>query len=139
MMTSHDLERIERALSRSLSPAVRGFFLAYPPELRGTTRDLGPTPEGEPYLEYAADNELCDSADAIIALNDPRAGLLLDGADHRLVVGQGGCGEIHWVDLNDPGGAVYRCGAGTEPEHSDRLADSLEQFARGLIESYRAG
>lgn len=138
-MTSDDVQRVERAIGRPLSPAVRHFFLNYPPELRSTARDLGPTPEGEPYRECAADNELCDRADALIALNGPQAGLLRDDAGHRLVVGEGGCGETYWADLDDPVGAVYRVEAGTDPAYSDPVADSLEQFARGLIESYRAG
>ncbi len=138
-MTQHDVRRIEQAIGRSLSAAVRRFFLNYPPELRSTARDLGPTPEGEPFLESPADNELCDSADAIIALNDPQSAVALDRAANMLIVGQGGCGETYWVDLDDACGAVSRFDAGTEPEFSDRLADSLDEFAQGLIESYRVG
>lgn len=76
-MTQDDLQRIEQALGQPLSPAVRHFFLNYPPELRS------------------------------------------------------------WVDLDDARGAVYRVEAGTIPEHSNSAADSLEEFAQGLIESYR--
>jgi hypothetical protein len=138
-MTQDDVRRIEQAIGRSLPAAVRQFFLNYPPELRSTARDLGPTPDGEPYLECPADNELCDSADAIIALNDPQSGMLLGDAANMLIVGQGECGELYWVALDDAHGVVSRLEAGMEPEFSDRLADSLEIFARGLIESYRAG
>jgi hypothetical protein len=138
VMSSDDLQHIERAIGWSLSPAVRGFFLNNPAALRSTTRDLGPTPEGEPYLECPADNELSDRADAIIALNAPQAVLMFDDSGRRLVVGEGACGEVYWVDLDDPSGPVYRIEAGADPEDSDRLADSLEQFAQGLIESYRA-
>jgi hypothetical protein len=137
-MTGHDLDRIEQALSRPLSPAVRQFFLNYPPDLRGTVRDLGPTPDGEPYTECPADYELCDTADAIVALNDPKAGIMLDDATHRLVLGQGGCGETYWADLTDPGGAVYRFDSGTDPKYSDPVAATLEEFAHGLVASYRA-
>jgi hypothetical protein len=138
-MTAHDLDRIEQALGRPLSPAVRRFFLNYPTELRGTVRHLGRTPDGEPYTECPADYELCDTADAIVALNDPRSGIGFEAAFHRLVVGQGGCGEVYWADLDDPGGAVFRTEAGAQPHDSDPVVNSLEDFSRGLIESYRAG
>ena len=137
-MTQDDLRRIEQAIGRPLSAAVRRFFLNYPPELRTTARDLGPTPEGEPYRECAADNELCDSADAVIALNR-REGWASDFPDNLLIVGAGECGETYWVDLDDERGAVYRFEDGTEPEYSDQLWDSLEEFAQGLIQSYGKG
>ena len=137
-MSPDDLVRIERALGHPLSPAVHAFFLNYPPELRSTTRDLGPTSEGEPYLECPADYELSECADAIIALNAPGAVSGYDLTSRRLVVGQGGCGEAFWVDLDDPMGSAYRFDAGMDPKYSDHLAASLEQFAQGLIESYRA-
>jgi hypothetical protein len=137
-MTDHDLGRIEQAIGRQLSAAVRRFFLNYPPELRSTARDLGPTPDGEPYLERAADNELCDTADAVIAHNR-REGWASDFPDNMLIVGAGECGETYWVDLDDERGAVYQFEAGTEPEDSDQLWDSLDEFALELIRSYGKG
>jgi hypothetical protein len=138
-MTEDDLLRIERAIERPLPAAVRRFFLNYPTELRTTTRDLGPTPDGEPYLECAADNELCDGPDAIIALNAATAGGFAypERTSRMLIVGEGGCGEMYWVDLDDERGPVYRFEAGQEPEFSDPVADSLEEFADNLIASYR--
>jgi hypothetical protein len=138
-MTQDDLQRIEQAIGRLLSAAVRRFFLHYPPELRGTTRELGPDPEGEPCVECAADNELCDTADAIVAHNDRRSGRRSDFPDNLLILGEGGCGETYWVDLDDERGAVYRFEAGTDPGHSEQLWDSMEEFAHGLIESYKNG
>ena len=137
-MTRDELQRIEQAIGRPLSAAVRRFFLNYPPELRSTTRDLGPDPEGEPCVECAADNELCDTADAVIAHNR-RVGWASDFPDNLLILGAGESGETYWVDLDDERGAVYRFEAGADPEDSDPLSDSLEEFAQGLIESYRKG
>ena len=139
-MTQDDLLRIERALGRPLPAAVQRFFLNYPPELRTTTRDVGPDEDGEPCLECAADYELSDTADGILALNAP--GLTscrpLDWTPRMLIVGSGACGEVYWVDLDDPRGPVYRFEAGQEAAASDPVADSLEKFAEGLIESYGA-
>src|SRR2546430_2280235 len=106
MMTEDDLLRIEAAIERPLPAAVRRFFLNYPPELRTTTRDMGPTPDGEPYLECAADNELTDDPDAIIAANSAGKGYLghPERTARMLVVGAGGCGEMYWVDLDDERG-----------------------------------
>jgi hypothetical protein len=56
-----------------------------------------------------------------------------------LIVGEGGCGEMYWVDLDDERGPVYRLEAGQEAEFSDPVADSLEEFAEHLIASYRDG
>ena len=137
-MTHDDLLRIEQAIERPLPEAVRRFFLNYPPALRSTARNLGPDQDGQPSLECAADNELCDTADAIVALNAP--GLTsprpLDWSPRMLIVGQGGCGEVYWVDLDAAGCPVFRFEAGQEAELSDPVADSLEEFAEGLIESY---
>jgi hypothetical protein len=138
-MTTDDLRRIEQAIGRPLPRAVREFFLHYPSELRTTTRDLGPTPDGQPYRECPGDNELTDNADHIIGANARRSGYDADWPDNMLVVGGGGCGETYWVDLDDESGAVYRFDAGTEPEYSDPVAGSLAEFARGLIDSYRNG
>src|SRR5262249_14962865 len=130
-MTENDLLRIERAIERPLPAAVRRFFLNYPPELRTTTRDMGSDPDGEPYLECAADNELTDGPDGIIAMNAAGDGHLVhQGRTARmLIVGEGGCGEMYWVDLDDERGPVYRFEAGQEVDSSDPVADSLEEFA----------
>jgi hypothetical protein len=140
-MTENDLLRIEREIKRPLPAAVRRFFLNYPPELRTTTRDMGTDQDGEPYLECAADSELCDAPDGIVALNAP--GLTsprpLDWSPRMLIVGMGGCGEVYWVDLDDERGPVYRFEAGQEAESSDPMADSLEEFAQNLIASYGEG
>ncbi len=136
-LTPADLRRVEETLGRPLSPAVREFYRHYPAALRAVTRDLGPTPDGQPYLECAADNELTDNVDGILALNDRRSGHASDWPDNMLVVGEGGCGETYWVDLDDEGGAVHLFDAGSQPEDSARVADSLAEFARQLLEAYR--
>lgn len=138
-MTENDLVRIEQAIERPLPIAVRRFFLNYPPALRSTKRDMGNEQDGEPYLECAADNELNDDPDAILALNVPGPGRLVYPyrTTQMLIVGEGGCGEMYWVDLDDERGPVYRLEAGQEAASSDLVADSLEEFAEGLIESYR--
>jgi hypothetical protein len=96
---------------------------------------MGTDPDGEPYLECPADNELAGDPDAIIALNTSG----LDRTPRMLVVGEGGCGETYWVDLDDQRGPVYRFEAGQEAASSDPVADSLEEFAGNLIASYRDG
>src|SRR4051812_21509137 len=127
-MTSEDLTRLEQAIGRPLSPAVRHFFLHYPPELRSVTRTiLAEYGEDIAMTECAADNELCDDADALIEMN--RDVVPLEKTANVLVIGGGDCGELFWVDLDDARGAVYRCEAGQEAEYSDHLADSLEDFA----------
>jgi hypothetical protein len=139
-MTPNDLQRIEQALGRPLSAVVRRFFLNYPPELRTTVREIdAPKEAGGPCTECAADSELCDDADAIIEMNKRQSGWDSDFPDNMLIVRGGACGETYWVDLNDERGAVYRFDAGTEAEYSDQPWDSLEDFARNRIESYRAG
>jgi hypothetical protein len=125
-MTEDDLRRTESAIARPRSAVVRWFFLHYPPELRTTAREMGPDDQGERYRECAADYELCDTADAIFALN--AAGLTslrpLDWSPRMLIVDAGGCGE------------VYRFESGQTAAASDSVADSVEEFAAALIESY---
>jgi hypothetical protein len=139
-MTTNDLQRIEAALGRPLPAAVTHFFLNYPPELRSTVREIAaPDGDGDPDTECAADAELSDNPDQIIAINNRQSGWDADFPDNLLIVGGGECGETYWVDLDDQRGPVYRFEAGTEPEHSDQPWDSLEDFARSLLESYRSG
>jgi hypothetical protein len=138
-MTEADLRRIEAAIGRPLSAAVRRFFLNYPEELRTTTRELGGEDKGGgPFTECPADYELCGEADGIIKMNGPGGLVYGDWPASRLVVGAGGCGETYWVDLDDEKGAVYRFEAGQQDD-SDEVAGSLEDFAEGLIEAYRGG
>jgi hypothetical protein len=51
--------------------------------------------------------------------------------------------EIGGPDEDGEGDPYTECAADAElsdkPEHSDQLWESLEEFARGLIESYRSG
>jgi hypothetical protein len=138
-MTEQDLQRIETALGRPLSEAVRRFFLNYPEELRTTQRDMGEDDEGNPSTECPADYELPGDADAIIAANTPGLVSLCppDRPGHMLVLGAGACGEVYWVDLDSPAGTVYRFEAGQDPQDSQDMADSLEEFARNLIVSYQ--
>lgn len=140
-MTDDDLLQIERAVERPLPATVRRFFLNYPADLRLTKRDMGTDQDGQPFTECAADYELCDTADAILALNAP--GLTsprpLDWTPRMLIVGMGACGEVYWVDLDDERGRVYRFESGQDAESSDSVADSLAGFAEGLVASYRDG
>jgi hypothetical protein len=136
-MTQDDVRRIEEAIRRPLPPAVRRFFLNYPTELRTTLWEVGVDDAGNPYTECAADNELSDNAELIIEMNARQFGYDADWPANMLVVGVGGCGETFWVDLDTERGEVYRFDAGTDPEYSDHLADSLEEWAQGLIEWYK--
>ena len=133
-MSPSDIQRIEAAIGRGVSAAVREFYLNYPAELRATESGYQDD-EGNPITECPADNELCDSADGLIALNDRRPGgnaALMEA--NRFILGVGGCGETYWVDLDDANGAVYRCES--TPEYSEDVAGSLAEFARVLIRSY---
>ncbi|HUR53821.1 MAG TPA: SMI1/KNR4 family protein [Gemmataceae bacterium] len=126
-MTSGDLDRLEAAIGRPLSAALREFFLNFPPELRVADEDRDPD---------EMDFELTDDADALIAMNSdgfdriwlPNAG------PNFFALGCGGCGETYWVDLDDPNAAVYFADAGTEAEFSDQVADSIAAFARRMLE-----
>ena len=137
-MTLSDILKIEAAIGRALSLAVREFYLKYPAKLRATTREAGNEDhDGNAFTECPADYELCDSADGLIALNDRRPGGMaaLLGAD-QFILGAGGCGETYWVDLDEETGAVYRFEAGQDATYSEDVAGSLAEFARVLIDSY---
>ena len=125
-MTTPDLERLETAIGRPLSPPVRAFFLNFPPGRRVADEDRDPD---------ADDFELTDDADALIAMNADGLGRVwLPGAGPNFfALGCGGCGETWWVDLDDAHGAVYFADAGTYAEHSDHVADSLAEFAQRML------
>ncbi len=127
-MTEDDVLRIEQSIERPLPVVVRRFFLKFPRELQGTADPTGSNPEAEPDGRCAAADEMCDSADGVIALNAP--GLAsprpLDWTPRMLIVGMGGCGEVYWVDLDDDVGSVYRFESGQEAESSDRYVAVLE-------------
>jgi hypothetical protein len=127
-MTTADLHRLETAIGRPLSAAVREFFLNFPSGLRISAEDQDPDD-----MEFS----LTDDADALIAMNT--AGWqrlwLPNAGPNFFALGCGGCGETWWVDLDDPNGAVYFADAGTEAEFSDRVADSLAEFAQRILGS----
>jgi hypothetical protein len=127
-MTAADLRRLETAIGRPLSPPVREFFLNFPPGLR--------TPDENRDPDYS-DFELTDDADALIQMNTDRwARVWLPNAGPNFfALGCGGCGETWWVDLDDKSGAVYFADAGTEAEYSDRVADSIAEFARRMLDA----
>jgi len=139
-MTADDVQGIEREVGRSLPEAVRQFYLNYPPELRSTARDMGIDQDGNAYRECAADNELCDGADQLIAMNaDGPNGLRpLNWNSNVLVVGCGGCGEVFWVDIADERGPVYCFESGQDATPIDPVAGSLREFAANLLAAYRA-
>lgn len=124
-MIPADLERLETAIGRPL-PAVREFFLNFPPGLRTPDKERDPD---------ADDFELTDDADALIQMNRPGwGGVAIPGAGENVfVLGSGGCGETWWVDLDGERGAVYFCDAGTSAEDSDHVADSLAEFAQRML------
>jgi hypothetical protein len=124
-MSRDDVCRVEATVGRQLPQAVREFFLQYPAALRTTVREIGTAPDGRPCLECPADNELTGDPDALIAYNKRQLGYDADWPDNVLVVGEGACGECYWTDLDDENGAVYLFDAGTEPENSARVANSL--------------
>jgi hypothetical protein len=138
-MTDADLKCIEDAIGRPLSAAVRRFFLNYPEGLRTTKREMFVSGQDAPvHTECPAEYELCGDAEGIIEMNAVGGGGLVygDWPANQLVLGAGACGETYWVDLDSESGAVYRFEAGQQDD-SDDIADSLEQFARNLIASYR--
>ena len=57
-MTRSDIQRIEAAIGRTLSVAVREFYLNYPAELRATKASYEDD-EGNAITECPADTELC--------------------------------------------------------------------------------
>src|SRR5262245_16302542 len=127
-MTATDLQRLETAIGRPLSRAVREFFLNFPPGL--------PTPDEERDPDDL-DFELTDDVEALIAMNtDGWARLWLPNAGPNFfALGCGSCGETWWVDLDDENGAVYFAEAGTDAEFSDRIADSIAEFAERMLGS----
>lgn len=129
-MTSDDLRRLEAAVGRALPPAVRAFFLDFPPGLR--------TPDDERDPDFS-DFELTDDADALIRMNanGPDNIWLPEAGPNFFALGSGGCGETWWVDLDSAAGTVYFADAGTYARHSDHVADSLAEFAQGILDRRR--
>ncbi len=126
-MAPSDLQRLETAIGRSMPQAVRDFFLNFPPELRVADEDRD---------SDADDFELTDDVDALIRMNtEGWSNLALPGAGPNFfALGAGGCGETWWVDLDSENGTVYFADAGTYAKHSDHVADSLAEFARGMLD-----
>lgn len=123
-MTERDMKRLEGTIGRTLPPAVRAFFLNFPAALRDVESD----PDAD-------DFQLTDDPDALIAFNQPGAcGLQpLDWTPDVFILGSGGCGETFWIDLASPKGSVHRFDAGEEARASAELADSIEEFAQGML------
>jgi hypothetical protein len=126
-MTAAELQRLETAIGRSLSQAVRAFFLNFPPGLRIADEDRDPDD---------SDFELTDDVDALIAMNTdgPQRVWLPGAGPNFFALGCGGCGETWWVDLDSENGTVYFADAGTYAMHSDHVADSLAEFAQGMLD-----
>src|SRR5437879_254284 len=138
-MCENDLERIEGAIGRPLSAALRRFYLDYPTELRAVSRTLlaGYGKDVE-MVERAAARELLDDADALIEVND--AGEkpdVMGWTPNCFVVGlDPDCDLVFWVDLDDPRAGVFRYERTPGGiQDSDPIADSIEEFARGLIDA----
>jgi hypothetical protein len=125
-MTPADLQRLEAAIGRPLPPPVRDFFLNFPPELRDAGENLDPDD---------SDFHLTDDVEALITMNTdgPHNLWLPEAGPNFFALGCGGCGETWWVDLDSENGTVYFADAGTYAKHSDHVADSLAEFARGML------
>ena len=125
-MTASGLQRLESAVGRSLPQAVREFFLNFPPGLRVAEEDRDPDD---------SDFELTDDVDALIAMNadGPQRVWLPEAGPNFFALGCGGCGETWWVDLDSERGTVYFADAGTYARYSDHVADSLAEFAQGML------
>ena len=126
-MTTADLQRLEKAIGRSMPQAVREFFLNFPPALRVADEDRDPDD---------SDFELTDDVDALIAMNSdgPQRVWLPEAGPNFFALGSGGCGETWWVDLDSDNGTVYFADAGTYVKYSDHVADSLAEFAQGMLD-----
>jgi len=120
-MTEHDMNHLEGAIGQKLSAVVRTFFLNFPPELRAM------------FDPYDDDFVPTDDSERLIEAN--RHYRPVDWKAHMFILGAGSCGETYWVDLNSDCGSVFRFDAGTEGRFSDPIADSLEEWARGIIGS----
>lgn len=127
-MTTADLQRLETAIGRPLSRPVRQFFLDFPRSLRRHEEERDPDTDGF---------ELTDRVADLIGMNTP-GGIMIPSSSgrvspypgsHIFALGSGACGETWWVDLDDQHGEVYFCDAGTYAEDSDRVADSIGEFA----------
>lgn len=125
-MTPAELKRLESAIGRSLPKGVREFFLNFPDALRIPDEDRDPD---------GSDFELTDDVDALITFNTPGPYRLWlpEAGPNYFALGCGGCGETWWVDLDSENGTVYFADAGTEAEYSDHVADSLAEFAQGMM------
>ena len=125
-MTERDMKRLEGAIGRTLPPAVRTFFLNFPQALR--------EPPDDP---DADDFELTDDADTLIEFNLPGQHFFqpVDWTPDVFILGTGGCGETFWIDLTSPRGSVHRFDAGEEAGASAELAESIEDFAQGMLGS----
>ncbi len=123
-MTERDMKRLEGAIGRALPPAVRMFFLNFPAALREMATDPN-----------ADDFQLTDDPDALIEFNLPGQHFYqpLDWTPDVFILGAGGCGETFWIDLASPRGSVHRFDAGEEAGASAELADSIEEFAQGML------
>jgi hypothetical protein len=125
-MTERDLKKLEGAIGRALPLAVRTFFLNFPAALREK--------ESDPDTD---DFQLTDEVDVLIEFNTPgQCGLQpLDWTSDVFILGSGGCGETFWINLASERGSVHRFDAGEEAGASAELADSIEEFAQGMIGS----
>lgn len=125
-MTAADLQRLEKAIGRSMPQPIRDFFLNFPPGLR--------TPDEQRDADYS-DFELTDDVEALITINTdgPWRVWLPEAGPSFFALGSGGCGETWWVDLDSEKGIVYFADAGTYAHHSDHVADSLAEFAQGML------
>ena len=123
-MTESEMQRLEKEIGRKIPEEVRKFFLNFPPALRAMKDD----PEEDDFL-------LTDDVNGLIEMNRPGKHFYqpVDWTPDVFLLGAGGCGETLWVNLASEQGSVHRFDAGEEAGASAELADSLDEFASGML------
>ena len=122
-MDSASVARIERELGVELPRAYANLLLNYPESL---TRH-----------EFVREFLLCDTADRVIALNRLMEGLEF-WPNHLLAIGETGSGDVFVVDVGDDNPPVDLWTPTTRSIDTSMRADSLEQFAGGILQEFDA-
>src|SRR5436190_1031648 len=151
-MTPEDISRIEASLGLTLPQSFVRFMLHYPAELRTTTWTVKDEEGNELHSECPAEQELCDTAEGIIALNkdEPEqyhySARLTNWPESFLIVGAGRCGEVYTINAEIEDSPVYRAEPSSgfyDPKvdgidlYFDQVAPSLAQFGENLVQTYK--
>ena len=123
-MTESEMQRLEKEIGRKIPGEVRRFFLNFPPALGEMEQDRDED-----------DFVLTDEVNVLIEMNLPGKHFYqpVDWTPDVFLLGAGGCGETFWVNLASERGSVHRFDAGEEAGASAELADSLDEFASGIL------